>query len=480
MRIIPSPERFLAKSRQEQNDSHFIFLILILFSIMIFSLCFQDTINYDEYFSMQWCRLNYKDLMHTLVSDVHPPLYYLLLKPIINLTNENMFYARILSAIMTITLLWSGTLFLLHHFGKKSALFYACFLYLNPFMVQKATEIRMYMLASAFTIASGILSYYILKKTCKKHWFWFTLSSLAAAYTHYYALLVMCFLYAGIILYFICTKNKKGIISWLICAFCTIVGYLPWFPIALNQLFAVNAGYWIDTPTSRLAPLRELFYSAIPHSEHIYLGTIVLLIILAFIRFIKEKDVESYWTLMCCSALCGIMLFSIWYASHIRPILVSRYLIMAMCLCILGISYMTRFLHKYIVILLCFFCILVGSIRYQSIFRTQANRITTKTVQFITEKSSPDDQIIYVNDGYGYLAHCVEYYFPNIEYTGIEKNALSKLDAIISESNGSVWFLDDNEYMEPALADTLSSTVINWGSYGFGSTGFDLYEFYKE
>lgn len=446
---------------------------------------------------MQWCRLNWKDLMQKLISDVHPPLYYLLLKPIVDLTSENMFCARILSAVAGIVMLWSGTLFLSRQSGKKSALFYACFLYLNPFMIQKTTEIRMYMLASMFTVFSGVCSYYILKKAdfpdgkvceatlqtqslSKKYWICFTLSSVLAAYTHYYALLTMCFLYGGIGAYFVFTKNKKGFTSWLICSACTIIVYLPWLPIALRQVTAVNQAYWISVPTSRLAPLRELFYSAIPYSEHIYLGTIMLLIIFAFIRFIKTKNIDSYWTLMCSSALCGIMVFAIWYASRIRPILVSRYLIMAVCLCISGISGIVRFINKYIVIFLCLFCFLVGGVRYYSAFCTQADRITTKTVDFITENSTTGDYIVYVNDGYGYLAHCVEYYFPDREYFGIEKEALSELDIMIADSAGSVWFLDDNGCMNDIQINTSGCTIENCGSYGFGTTAFDIYELRKK
>ena len=435
--------------------------------------------------------------MQTLIADVHPPLYYLILKPISDLTNENMFCARILSASAGIVALWSGTLFLSRHFGKKSALFYACFLYLNPFMIQKTTEIRMYMLASMFTIISGICSYHILSKANSlqnnkvcgatpqthnpsgKYWIYFTLSSLLAAYTHYYALLVMCFLYAGLIVHFLYTKNKKQIASWLICAACTIIIYLPWLPVALRQVTAVNQAYWISMPTSRLAPLRELFYSAIPYSEHIYLGVIFVLIIFAFIRFIKDRIVDSYWALICSSALCGIMLFAVWYASHIRPILVSRYLIMAVCLCILGISNMVRFLNKYIVMLLCLFCFLIGGIRYRSAFLTQADHITTETVDFITENSTSNARIVYVNDGYGYLAHCVEYYFPSAEYISIEKENLSELAMLLSETNGTVWFLDDNEYVNDTPINITGYTMIDCGTYGFGTTGFRIYELSK-
>ena len=39
-------------------------LVLTVISVMILSLCFQDTINYDEYFSVQWCRLSWGGQRH--------------------------------------------------------------------------------------------------------------------------------------------------------------------------------------------------------------------------------------------------------------------------------------------------------------------------------------------------------------------------------------------------------------------------------
>ncbi len=482
-----------------QVGSMFIHLLLILLTIMVVSLCFQKTINYDEYYSLQWCRLGWEGLIKKLISDVHPPLYYFLLKLILDFTNENMFCARALSAASGIMLLWSGTIFLSRHFGKKSALFYVCFLYLNPFMFLKATEIRMYMLASMFTVISGICSYYILKgagysenneadatarqtqRPSGKYWFCFTLSSILTAYMHYYALLVMCFLYAGIAAYFICTRNKKEFNVWLVCAVCTVIAYLPWLNIAFKQVTAVNQAYWISAPTSRLAPLRELFYSAVPYSEHIYLGTIMLLIMVAFIQFVKAKKIDSYWTLVCSSALCGIMLFAIWYASRFRPILVSRYLIMAVCLCIIGISSMVRFLNKYIVIFLCLFCFPVGGICYLSTFCAQAevDRITTKTVDFIDGNGNSNDCIVYVHDGYGYIAHCVEYYFPDMESIGLEKEELPRLEEIILKTDDSVWFLDDNEYMNDTQMNVMDYIIDDCGIYGFGSADFNIYELRK-
>lgn len=266
-------------------------------------------------------------------------------------------------------------------------------------------------------------------------------------------------------------------VSWFVCALCTTAAYLPWLPVAWKQLTAVNGSYWIALPASRFAPLRELFDSDIPYSEHIYPGVLAFLILLAFVQFVKTKEVDDYWTLVCGSALGGIMLFAIWYASRIRPILVSRYLIMAVCLCILGISGTVRFLHKYIVAALCIYCCLAGGLRYHSAICAQADRITTKTVDYLYENGTADDRIVLVNDGYGYLEHCVEYYFPDRQYICIEPDDLGGLSEITQKSDGVVWFLDDNGYMEDAVNIPADCSAEACGRYGFGSCGFVLYGF---
>lgn len=448
-----------------------IYIILSFFSLMILSLCFQDTINYDEFFSMQWCRWDWNTLLQRLINDVHPPLYYLILKPVLDITNGSMVCARLLSAIFGTMILWIGSLFIMHNFGKKAALFFACFIYLNPFMIQKATEIRMYMPASAFTVISGIMSYRILKESKRKDWIYFTISSLLAAYTHYYALLTMIFLYAGVGIYCIFTRNKRGICSWLLCALGTIVGYLPWLPIAIKQITTVNGGYWITMPSSRLAPLRELFYSKIPNTEHVYIGILVIFILMAFYALFRKKSVDAYWVLICSSALWGTLFFTILYATKVRPILVSRYLIMAVCLCVLGTSGMVRSLNKYVVILICLFCVLVGGIRYETAFRTQCNRNTTQTIAFVEENIAAADSIVYVSDNYGYFANCLAYYFPDVNRIGIEEAEINNLPDIVEDTKGAVWFFDVNQVVSGEDLVHMDS----FGEFGFNSMTFEIY-----
>ncbi len=453
----------------------FLFLTLTIFSAMIFSLCFQDTINYDEFFSMQWSRLGWKEMMETLIADVHPPLYYILLKGVLDLTGQSLFFARLFSAVFGIALLWIGSLFLERNFGAKTAFFYSFFLYLNTFGIQKTTEVRMYMLASTFTVFSGIMSYYILKEEeNKRRWIGFTLSSLLAAYTHYYALLTMVFLYAGLILYFLFTKNKKNMLRWLVCCAATVLGYLPWLPVAWRQIVTVNGNYWITMPSSRLAPIRELFSGEIPYTEHIFPAIILLLMAFAFFQFLKTRSKDSYWALMCGSALWGILVFSIWYASKFRPVLVSRYLIMSMCLAILGISGMVHFQSKYLVTLVCLLCVLSGGICYRNAFLTQQNRNTSRTVEFINDRAAPDDVILYIRDDYGYFANCLEYYFPDLKKLAVDEQQLQMLSREEFGDAGTVWIFDNEHYLQES-AQIDGVPIEKCGTFGFSTLAFDIY-----
>lgn len=416
--------------------------------------------------------------MQCLIEDVHPPLYYLLLKPILDLTGESMFLSRLLSAIAGIIILWAGALFIDNHFGKWAASFFVCFIFLNPFMIQKSGEIRMYMLASAFTVMSGIMSYHVLKDTKRKNWLLFVFFSLLAAYTHYYALLTMIFLYSGLLAYFIFTRDRKKIMMWVLYSSITVIVYLPWIPIAWSQVMSVNQNYWITIPGSKLGPLRELFsYYKTPYTEHVYVAVLILLTVVTLIRFLLTRNLKSYWILMCCSALWGTMVFSIWYASKYRPILVSRYLIIPLCLLILGISCTASYLNKYLIMALCMFCILAGGIYYKNFFVGQINPNTTKIVAFSNEHKKDNDCILYFhNNDDGYFANCMLYYFPQTYCIAIEEEQIPSLQDMISEPYKHVWFFDQYHYLDNYPEYKTDFKIEDWGNYGFGNMEFEIYK----
>ena len=422
----------------------------------------------------------YGALLQRLINDVHPPLYYFLLKIILDISHESLVCARLFSAVSCIVFLWSGALFIQQNFGKKSAIFYVFFLYLNPFMPQKATEIRMYMFASMFVIWCGIVTLRLLQNENKREWIHFVVSSLLAAYTHYYALLTVAFLYAGILLWFLIKWNKRGIYRWFFCSVATVVGYLPWLPTVVRQIKDVNSGYWIEVPSSRLAPLRELFYSRIGYeirySEHVYIFCLLAFVMIALIAFIRTRSVEAYWALVCNSALWGILIFSIIYMQYFRPILVSRYLIMAVCLAALGGCSTIRFINKYIILCVCAFFLIVGGKRYWDSMAGQRNRNTTNTLAYVEENMSSLDTIFYIYQENAYFSQCMTYYFPEISSQSVERDELDCLKEYDLESQGNTYFFD----VDDAVLSVSDVEFEDCGRFGFSGMTFEIYKVLKK
>ena len=222
--------------KKKLSECKYEIIIITLFIIMSVTMCSHYTINFDEYFTMQWCRIPLKDFFYEVLHDTSPFLYYFMIRPFVILTNHNIFLARLFSLIALMIILLIGATFVKKNFGQKSMLFYLAIIYLNPFMLQKSTEIRMYCWATAFTLLSGVFCYKLLNESNRKNWIYFTFFSLLAAYTHYYAVLTMVFLYLGLLFYYLGTHSWKAVKNWIICSLVTIMAYLPFLIIAIAQI----------------------------------------------------------------------------------------------------------------------------------------------------------------------------------------------------------------------------------------------------
>ena len=124
-----------------------------------------------------------------LVNFVHPPLYYLLLRPVM-LLGDGEFQLRLLSA-------WAGVLGvpLLYATGsrlsdRRTALLAASLLALNPFHVWYSREARMYALLFDLALAVGYFFERATSKGGSANWLGLGISSSLAYVTHYFALLL--------------------------------------------------------------------------------------------------------------------------------------------------------------------------------------------------------------------------------------------------------------------------------------------------
>lgn len=93
-------------------------------------------------------------------------------------------------------------------------------------------EVRMYALGALFVLIAFLALYEIIKHNHFNHWIIFVLSSLGAAYTHYYALISVAFFYLVMLLLSYSKKDYRK--TTTLACLITIIAYLPWLIILLK------------------------------------------------------------------------------------------------------------------------------------------------------------------------------------------------------------------------------------------------------
>ena len=269
---------------------------------------------FDESYSIAIAKHSFKEIWQIGSHDVHPVLYYIMIRIVMLITNNSIVCVRLFSCIPLILMSILGYSFIRKEFGNKAGLIFTFFSLFFPTLLTYAGEIRMYTWAMLFVTMMFVYAYKIMnnnnvrevlsddnnimyeskiknKNALIKYWIIFSIFSLASAYTHYYALAVAAIINVGMFLYFIVSyiktskndssnyddiknDNKKSekinsenirkvnLISSIVSAVVQIILYLPWLFVFISQTKVVSKGFWVKFPT----PLNVI--------EFIYTGNI--------------------------------------------------------------------------------------------------------------------------------------------------------------------------------------------------------------
>ena len=223
---------------------------------------------HDESFSWSMVRYPYSEVFRRTASDVHPPLYYLILKSWIGLFGDSVFAMRSLSAVLGLV-----TLALLGPFAaslcRDSARGPGCrwtsaswvgllatsLFALNAFVIFHAREVRMYPLGGLL----AILSSWALWKGVRgegralAYWSAYVLTATGLLYTHNYGIFTVAaqaLFAAGSLLRRRqardgVTPRTPGPAAAAVVAFLAIaLAYSPWLPVLIRQREQVVDSYY--------------------------------------------------------------------------------------------------------------------------------------------------------------------------------------------------------------------------------------------
>ncbi len=212
---------------------------------------------YDEAFTGILVRQPWKEMIQMIKSDIHPPLYYILLKAWSTIFGYGAFALRAFSISANIAHLGIFYIFLKKYcIDKKFALIAAMLFAINPFLIAYSAEARMY---SLFALLYFCAFYFFIKAMHEKknmYWIFFSILYALCLYTHYMAIV-------GILpffIYIIIEKNRLKNATKCIASFFGIFFlYYPWLTTFFTHFNKDENGlYWI--PEANIQSFVKTFF----------------------------------------------------------------------------------------------------------------------------------------------------------------------------------------------------------------------------
>ena len=220
--------------------------LAILVVCLNFSMMSDRVLWGDEAFSANTAHKDVDGILQVLYYwDNHPPLYYYWLKLFGTLFGYKVpVFQRAALVPFVIGIVLALTV-VRKHFGLLPATFFVMISGLGQACLEYNLEVRMYALAFLCVMGCFYCSYRVIADGNRKTWAGMVLWALAAAYSHYYALVAV-----GIMMFFtgvavwIKYRGKtwiKGVLA--IIAF--FIGYAPWLYFFYAGLKNVSRGWWM-------------------------------------------------------------------------------------------------------------------------------------------------------------------------------------------------------------------------------------------
>lgn len=340
-------------TKDKQKYTIVLFSLFILGSFYLLYHCFYTAFWYDEAYTINLVRHSFAHLWHVTANDVHPPLYYILLKLYTYIFGESVVALRIFSALPVIGCMLVGCTMIRKDFGDKIALLFLLTLILLPVTQYAASEIRMYSLGMFFVLCSAIYAFRSYQSFSKLDFAKLTIVSLCAGYTHYYALIGVFFIYVIFFVLLLLQKRDK-VVPFIGVGLIFVLGYLPWLINVPGQVDQVSDEYWINQ--SRLKDIviyiyypfsveLDLVATSVPLKSFvvqlfllsILIGLLVYTVVSTLNAEEKDKSKSIFAKLSFLAFLLALGL-AIGYSFLVKPVFVTRYMNPLIGLLVLSIA----------------------------------------------------------------------------------------------------------------------------------------------
>ena len=307
------------------------FLVLVVWTLALLRLnywrIYDNTFWVDETWSIRLARMTLPDMVKKTATDMHPPLFYMLAMALNRLLGDNGPAYHLSALIPYMGILFLACTEIRRQFGLGPAFLLVTVMSLMPEPLYFNVEVRMYSLGAFLVLTAYLALRRILTRNRLPEWVIFSLASLGAAYTHYYALISVAFFYLILVIPSLGDRKfrRRTAITWG----AAVVGYLPWLGVLLKSLVSTAREWWLKE-IPKLSECLLYFF------ESWYLAGLFGLIVAAYLfisvrqRKGKEEKTlispDSLWVLAGLASLAGTAAVGLVLSYAVRPFFVIRYL----------------------------------------------------------------------------------------------------------------------------------------------------------
>ena len=301
-----------------------------LIGLLYIILCFiniRQSIWFDESYSSYITRFDYPTMLRFTAADVHPPLYYIVLKTWAHFFGHTDFAMRILSAFLGAAAIVFVFLWLKYKHGASAAILGSLMVAISPVFVRYGQEMRMYTMVALIVFAATYVLQLAVDNGAKKWWVIYAILLAAGMYTHYFA----AFAWIAHLVYLIKIYGKKIFQKKIIFTYiAAVVMYLPWIPSFIAQATTVQNGFWISkaNATSFMDYWTEVFlYDKAANIQNwllvLFIATVLTIAYLA-IRYRKKL------AMIFCLAFVPLIVLILLSMPPLESMFISRYIVYAM------------------------------------------------------------------------------------------------------------------------------------------------------
>ena len=381
----------------------------------------------DETFSLGLARHSIKDLVQLTAQDVHPPLYYIFLRPAMMLFPNSVFAAKIVSVVPVVLLLCAATVFFAKEYSYQSAMLFDVVLMSAYSVLQYAVEIRMYSWSLLFCGLCTIASWYMVRTGSLKSFLLYILFAECGAYCQYWTAFGIAIHFAFVSA--VClAKDRKSLKNILIAAAVGVALYLPWAFVVVRQVSGVVGNLWIPRITAK--KFIEFILTVIP------LPGIAKIAAIAFIGWlfvlcatiVRKKELNGCYLLVCLLTPFLLILCATVISFAVRPMFVKRYALPLIAFVVFFIVLACeecRVSKKLVFVFTCF-ALLCSAVSMGVLFRAEksVSRTDRAFEEMMREHLTERTVFVFGETINSHIPRCIAYRYPESRICGYEISAL--------------------------------------------------------